>query len=179
MYKTGHMGTNALIYSPVLFVLVLLDYTAVGVIGLLVTSQMASIPDIDLRSNIFKHRGFTHTFTFAVVTGIIFSIITIPILILCSYIGVFDLTYKTAAAALIGSNILGFMTIVNHILADAITPAGIRPFQKPPMFPDLSIFSNKRYTFDIVYAKNKMANSALLMAGSLCNMAAIYVGTII
>lgn len=173
------MGTNALIYSPILFVLVLLDNTAIGVVGLLVTSQMASIPDIDLRSNIFNHRGFTHTFTFAAIIGIIFLIITVPILILLSYVGVLNLTYRTVALTLIGSDILGFMTITNHILADAITPAGIRPFQKPPIFPDLSIFSDKRYTFDIVYAKNKMANSALLMGGSICNMIAIYVGTVI
>lgn len=179
MYKTGHMGTNALIYSPVLFVLVLLDYTAIGVVGLFVTSQMASIPDIDLRSNIFKHRGFTHTFTFATIIGIIFSIITIPILILLFYLGVLNLTYGNVAITLIGSNILGFITITNHILADAITPAGVRPFQKPPMLPNMSIFSDKRYTFDIVYAKNKMANSALLIGGSLCNMIAIYVGTVI
>jgi inner membrane protein len=179
MYKTGHMGLNSLLYSPILFILMWQEYTAIGIAGLIITSQMASVPDIDFHYRYLKHRGFTHTFSFAMIVGIIFVFLTIPILLATYILGIAEPTYLSIFSTLSFSGLLGFFTVASHILGDIITPSGLRPFAKPPLIPNCGLFSDKRYTFGLVYAKNQMANGALLFFGVVSSTIAIYSSAVI
>jgi membrane-bound metal-dependent hydrolase YbcI (DUF457 family) len=65
---------------------------------------------------------------------------------------------------------LGFLGIINHIVGDAITPMGIRPFSLwvlndvPPFKKHKNKF-RKRLRFKLVRASNPVANRLLLQAG--------------
>lgn len=62
------------------------------------------------------------------------------------------------------------MTIVSHITADALTPAGVRPWAP---------LDNSHYSLDVVKAANPLANYALLGVGIVVAGGAVWIGLLV
>jgi len=60
---------------------------------------------------------------------------------------------------------VGALTVVSHLLADVITPMGIRPF-----WP----LSDRHFTLDLVYAKNWAANVLLFVLGTTATLLVVF-----
>jgi inner membrane protein len=61
-------------------------------------------------------------------------------------------------------------TVGSHILADALTPAGVRPFAP---------YRDDFYSYDLARASNPIANYALLAVGVLAGAGALAFGNAI
>lgn len=175
MYRTGHIGINLLGYSPIMLILIAIDQMALAILGLLFIANFASLPDLDLNYWFLAHRGFTHTYSFAFIIGLITGLISIPLVLVAVYFG-FVSTFLQVFLLILGSALMGVYAVALHLVGDVITPSGIRPFKKPPYVPNSSIFSEKRYTFDICKAANDMANFSFLVLGISANLLATYIG---
>lgn len=164
MYKQGHHGLNALLYTPIFLVVTQIWGIIMGVVGAVVFVGVSSVPDIDRhfdkrmnshRSDIWhyipiKHRGATHTIWFGIVLGGIGSQI---LLIMAE-------AYSPGTVSSTNAMIFGFMCgfggICGHLLGDMVTPQGIAPF-KP--------VSKRRYSLGLFTASNMIANYAFLIVG--------------
>jgi len=160
MHRAGHVGAALLVYAP-LGLLV----TAVGAGGLAVLAAagvvaLAMVPDLDQQVPGLRHRGFTHTLIFALIvaigTGLAGAVIG-------------GLLYGPlgAVGATVLSFLVGGLTIVSHILADMLTPAGVRPLRP---------WVSHRYTYDVARASNPLANALLLVAGAGAAVLALLIG---
>lgn len=176
MYRTGHMGINLILFSPILFILIVLELYVLGIFGLGFVFYFASIPDMDLNYWFLKHRGFTHTYSFALLFGLVPLALSFVLSKLLFSIGVMEYSPLTHVGILIGGYLLGVFTVIGHILGDIITPAGVQPLQKPKYVPDSRIFSDKKYTLSLVYAANQWANTGFLFLGCITTTTAIVLG---
>jgi len=75
------------------------------------------VPDLDQRVPGIAHRGSTHTIWFALVVGVITAITAVVLA-----------TAGPVLSAVTGF-VVGASTIGSHIAADALTPAGVRPWR--------------------------------------------------
>lgn len=165
MYREGHYGINALLYSPVAFITSVSLSLELAIIGAVCVLGVATLPDCDrhfsdnmetARSNIWtlipiKHRGFTHTIWFAGIIGAVGA-----------GLGVLIPFHETSVAA--GFTFaVSFFGIVCHILGDALTPMGVKPF---------SPLSKTTRTVNLCNASNSMANYAFLLVGGVTLLAA-------
>lgn len=161
MYKIGHIGINVLIYSPILFIQFIFSNYITGLIGLFIMVKYASLPDIDLKYKFLTHRGFTHTYSFAILFGGIISMVSLVVSSIIFNFGIeINLFY-----VLFWSFSIGILTIGGHLIGDIITPTGITPFKKPKYFPNIRIFNNKKYTLNKCKASSKIANYSFLLTG--------------
>ena len=114
------------------------------------------VPDLDQRVPGIAHRGSTHTIWFALVVGVITAITAVVLA-----------TAGPVLSAVTGF-VVGASTIGSHIAADALTPAGVRPWRP---------VDNTHYSLDVVKAKNPLANYALLGLGVAGAALAAWVGS--
>lgn len=145
MYIAGHVGAALLCYAPVAAALVSTGQSELAVVGVVVAVAVAGLPDID-HSLPVNHRGPTHTVWFAA-----------GVALLCGVVG-WGVGTVTGNAVVLGG-VIGsavFLSLLSHLLADSITPMGIRPFAP---------VSSWHWTFDIVPAANTRANAAFLSGG--------------
>ncbi len=150
MYQKGHYGAALLAYAPVGFVVTVAGFQALALAGGAVAVALAMVPDFDTRIPFVDHRGPTHTVWFAVLVG--FAVGAAGFLF-GQGLGV------ASTVALAGFGFLvGFVTICSHIAVDSITPMGVTPFTP---------FSARHISYDIVLAKNRVANWLFLTAGAL------------
>lgn len=169
MLREGHLGIGILAYLPVAAVFVVLDYWVLFGIGLWTALIGSVLPDFDTKLIFVKHRGWTHTVWFILVTaivGVIVGVVTLEWLI----------EYLPIGGSLVAGQV-GFATIAvfagglalgvtSHILGDTLTREGICLFH--PVFPrDIGGVEVKttRYNFGSLRAKNRLVNSAFLAAG--------------
>lgn len=162
MHEKGHIGASLVIYAPFGFVLTALSSFQLGVVGAVAVASMAMVPDLDMRVPLVKHRGITHTVWFAIVVGITFGIVG----------AVVGLQESILRAALFGglAFLFGGLTIVSHILADALTPMGITPFAP---------VRNHKYTLDLFKAANPIANYVLFAFGGVVAAGALVAGAVL
>lgn len=162
MYRLGHFGVALIAYAPLAFVLLVSGFGDLAIVGGVGAVGLAMVPDYDQRIPGISHRGPTHTVWFAVLVG--------SFLGTCA--GFLGSTQGAVVAA--GLTVFGFLvgtiTVLSHIAADALTPAGVRPF---------SPVSNQRYTYDLTAAKNPLANYGLLGLGALVSLVVFVVGSAI
>lgn len=156
MYRTGHYGAALLVYAPV-GALVFLASPELALLGGAGVLLLATLPDYDLRVPLVRHRGPTHTVLFMLlVSGVIAA-------------GAWALGTRFPAldrAALTGfAFLVGVLGIGSHLLADALTPAGIEPF-----WP----VSSRNYTLGVARASNPLANWALLALGVFATVLALF-----
>lgn len=160
MYRNGHVGASLAVYAPLGFLVTALTSIEAGAVGAVGVASMAMVPDLDIRVPFLKHRGITHTVWFALLVGAVFGV------------GGAALGFGTgvATALLFGGVglLFGVGTIGAHVLADALTPMGIRPFA--PVRDD-------EYTLDLFTAANPVANYALLGLGGVAVTVALVAGT--
>lgn len=149
MHQLGHVGAALLLYSPVAFRYLSAGETALAILGGAIAVSLATAPDCDEYLPFVEHRSVTHTVVFALLVG--------------ATIG--------AAAWVVGSRVdptiagsvarfafgVGTLTVVSHLLADVVTPMGIRPF-----WP----VSDRHFTLGLVYSKNWTANVLLFAVGA-------------
>jgi len=159
VYRNGHIGASLVVYAPFGFLVAALVSIEAGAVGALAVASTATVPDLDVRVPFVKHRGITHTVWFALLVGGAFGSVGLAV----------GLQSGTATALLFGG--VGFLfgagTIVSHLLADALTPMGIRPFAP---------VRDTEYTFDLFTAANPVANYALLGLGGVAAAVALVAG---
>ena len=148
MYKSGHVGAALLAYAPLGSLLLGTGRSELAVVAGVVMVALSTLPDADHWIPFVNHRGFTHTLPFAVLVGLAVGVVG-------AAAGPAVLSSSAASTAALGV-VVGTLSILSHIAADSVTPMGIRPF-----WP----LSGWHVTFDIVPAKDPVANFVLLGAG--------------
>lgn len=151
MYWVGHVGAAAIAYAPVGAWLLANESHSVAFAGLLVAVSVSTLPDVDEFLPI-PHRGPTHTIWFvggcSIVVGASAAAVT-------PAFPHSPLQPSSAATLFAGVTTL---SLSSHLIADAVTPMGIRPFEP---------LSAAEYSLDLVYAKNRLANLGLFVGGVL------------
>lgn len=148
MYRPGHYGAALLTYAPFGLFVSMMGYETAAVVGCVLAVGLSTIPDYDYHIPLVEHRGPTHTLLFAVLVGIALAGVTSALVGgNLAYAGLGVVAFAFA---------VGTLSIVSHLLADLLTPAGIQPF-----WP----LSNRRYTLDVTPASSTLANYALLALG--------------
>lgn len=171
MFKIGHWGMSLLVWAPVAFVLLRMGYPALALIGGTIMLVFSRLPDKDHELPLIDHRGITHTLLFAVLIG---GVVAVPSYLLgASGIELAGLDIGSAVGLdpAFGLGLFGFATgtlaIGAHLLADALTPAGV-----PLLYP----LSGWEFSFYFVQASNTLANYGLFVLGLVATAAAGAVG---
>jgi inner membrane protein len=159
MYTLGHIGAALLVYSPLGLLAMVLADSQLAFIGAIVAAGLAMLPDIDMRIPLLRHRGPTHTVWFAFGVGVVLAIF--------SGKGGADAGAMAALGGALFGLLLGTGTVVSHIAADALTPAGVRPFW--PLRED-------EYRYAIATASNPIANYTLFGVGVGASLLALAIG---
>jgi inner membrane protein len=158
MYRKGHLGVSLLVFAPIGFWLVRAGHTELAFLTGGVMCWLAMLPDVDHRIPGIPHRGPTHSLLFAGLVGLVFG----------------------AVGTLVGSQVslgysfglgtfgflLGFVTVVAHLLGDTLTPAGVNY-----LWP----LSSYEYTLSVTPADSTTANYALFGLGIFAVAAATVV----
>lgn len=150
MYRAGHYGVALLVYTPVGVALAVGGQSGVAVAGGGVVLVLTPLPDYDQRVPFVKHRGVTHTLLFAGLVGVGTG-------------GTAMALTDTPALAALGFG-LGALAVLAHLLADVLTPAGIRP-----LWP----LSSRTYSLSLTTAANPVANYLLFALGVFATVAAV------
>lgn len=148
MYRKGHWGVSLLLFAPVGSVLVSLGHQQLAFVGGAMMVWLSMLPDVDIRVPGLSHRGPTHTLAFALLVGVAFG-------------GVgFALGTRLGPASRVGLATfgvgLGVLTVVAHLVADALTPMGVAFF-----WP----LSSRRFSFGLVRADSTVGNYTLFVLG--------------
>lgn len=144
MYRPGHTGAALLAVTPLATAVGLVSTARLSVLSLVFAAAVASLPDID-NSLPVEHRGPTHTVWFVALLAAVAGVVGWLVSSGPSAVGV-GLVVGTAFG----------LSLTSHLVADSITPMGIRPFLP---------LSDREFCFDIVPAKNPRANRVLLSVG--------------
>ena len=175
MHRSGHLGAGLLLYAPIAYSLWLTDRPGLAFAGLLVIGYSAMLPDIDLRVPGLSHRGPTHTVGFAVLVAAVWGAIgwVIGTQVTRRLAAMLQPTAETASidgwstvVAQLGAvdgtalatvlALSGGVAILSHLVADLLTPMGIRPFW--PLY-------SESYSLGLCRAANRPANALLFMLG--------------
>lgn len=168
MLKLGHYGVALGVYAPVASWLLEQGSTALALGGGVVLLWLAMLPDVDTRLPGVSHRGSTHTFLFALAVGVAVGLVgDVAIAPTVGEFGSDAWTNVPGFRTGIGGFgfFVGTLAILSHLLADVITPMGIRPF-----WP----VSGRSFSLDITPARNTAANYVLLAAGSFLAASAVF-----
>ncbi|MFC7322958.1 metal-dependent hydrolase [Halorubrum rutilum] len=159
MHRKGHVGASLVVYAPFGFALAALASIEAAAVVAAAVASTAMVPDLDMKVPFVNHRGITHTVWFALAVGVAFGAAG----------AMLGLRESALAAALVGglAFLFGALTIVSHLLADALTPMGIEPFA--PVRDD-------HYTLDLFRAANPVANYGLLALGGVVVAGALVAG---
>ncbi|WP_435062733.1 metal-dependent hydrolase [Halobaculum sp. EA56] len=119
MYKRGHLGVAMLTLAPITFWLLSAGFPVFAALVAGTVLYLAMLPDVDHRVPGISHRGPTHSLLFAAVVGAVFA-------------GAASLVEPVLSVAVPGGVsmvafgfLLGFGTVVAHLLGDVITPMGV------------------------------------------------------
>ncbi|TKX48217.1 metal-dependent hydrolase [Halorubrum sp. SD690R] len=159
MYRKGHVGASLVVYAPFGFLVTALLSIEAGLVGAAGVASTAMVPDLDMRVPVVTHRGITHTVWFALLVGVVLGGVGLAV----------GLQRGLAEALLFGAAafLFGAVTIVSHILADALTPTGIRPYAP---------VRDTEYSLDLFTAANPFANYGLLGLGGVVVAVALVAG---
>ena len=148
MYQVGHYGAALVAYAPLGALVALGGHETTALLGALVCVALSTLPDCDHQLPFVDHRGPTHSLVFAALVGAALAGVTATLI---------DAASPALDVGLVGfAFVVGALSILSHILADALTPMGIRPF-----WP----FSSRHYTLSVTKAANPIANYVLFAIG--------------
>jgi inner membrane protein len=151
VYRAGHYGVALLVYAPVGFALLLSGRPTLAVAGGAVVLALTPLPDYDQRVPVVSHRGSTHTVAFALLVGGVLSGVA---------------SAGGLAVPLVGfAFFAGALSVAAHLLADWLTPAGVRPF-----WP----LTDREFSLSMTTAANPLANYLLLALGVLVTVAGLF-----
>ncbi|MGB9958205.1 metal-dependent hydrolase [Haloferax prahovense] len=159
MYRFGHWGVSLLVFAPLGFALVQAGRPELAFVAGAAMCWLAMLPDYDMRVPGISHRGPTHTVLFAALVGGVGGG--------GAYLLANNAGQPEAAATTLGAFgfAVGALTILAHLLADVLTPAGIRP-----LWP----LSSRKFTLSLWTADNTVANYGLFAVGVFAVAAAAY-----
>ncbi len=135
-------------YAPVGTVVALAGHAEIAIVGGLVCVGLSTLPDCDHRLPLIDHRGPTHTVPFALLVGA--GLAALAAVLVDASSAFADLGFVSLAF------LVGFVSIGSHLLVDALTPMGVRPF-----WP----LSRRRYSLEVTTAANPVANYGLFGLG--------------
>ncbi|MFA9515973.1 metal-dependent hydrolase [Halopenitus sp. H-Gu1] len=148
MYRTGHLGVSIAVYAPIGAGLFVAGADTLAVLAGAVMFWFTMLPDVDHKLPIVPHRGPTHSLVFAVLIG---GVGAATGTLAASEFGM------TAAISLGAFGfLLGLATVLAHLLADALTPAGV-----PLLWP----MSGRTYSLYLWGADSTVANYGLFVGG--------------
>jgi len=153
MYRRGHWGVSLLVFAPVGFALVSLGRPDLAFVGGAAMLWLAMLPDWDHRVPVLSHRGPTHTLAFALLVGAAGA---------GAGVGLATVLDGGRATFVPFGFGIGVLAILAHLLADALTPAGV-----PLLWP----LSGREFSVYLTRADNTLANYVLLAVG-ICATAA-------
>lgn len=154
MYRRGHLGVSLLVFAPIGLALVVYGRADLAFVAGATMLWLSMLPDTDHRIPFVSHRGPTHTLAFALLVGAVGG---------GGGIGLaFVLGGDAATFAAFGFGI-GAVTVLAHLLGDALTPAGV-----PLLWP----LSSRDFSVSLTRADNTLANYVLLAAGVCATAAA-------
>ena len=162
MYRKGHIGAALLAYAPLGAVTLAVGFETTAVVGALAAAGLAMVPDYDQRVPGIKHRGVTHTVRFAGVVGIGTAIVGGVVAGLHPEMG----AAGVAGWAVFGG-VVGTLTIIAHIGADALTPMGVEPFGD----------DGPHITYGVCRADSTLGNYGLLALGVAGTLLAYGIGS--
>lgn len=145
MYRRGHVGAALFVYAPVGAALSRGGEPWLAVLGAAVAIACATLPDADEFLPI-DHRGPTHTIWFVLGGAAVAAVAGWGLGSIVGRPDAIAVTVGLAAGLSLGS----------HLLADSITPMGIRPF-----YP----LSTWHHSFGVTPAANPRANTTMLGVG--------------
>jgi inner membrane protein len=148
MHRPGHYGAALLAYAPLGFLATALGFETAALVGGGVAVAGAMVPDWDQRVPFVRHRGPTHTVWFALGVGILLGAGGV-------LAGARTGALTAAAYGAFGFAV-GVITVGAHLLADALTPMGIRPLEP---------VDDVEYSLEVTKAANPVANYLLLAVG--------------
>ena len=146
------------LYAPVLVGLLWLELYLFALLGLVLSMGLVMLPDKDQGIPLLPHRGFTHTIWFASLVGLGMALVGMVIAPVLIFAGV------DAQPVILFLGFIGVFSIVAHLFADAITPAGIKPYQP---------LSNRRHSGRIS-ANSFIGNWVLWLLGIGAILFALY-----
>ncbi|ELY45709.1 metal-dependent hydrolase [Natronorubrum tibetense] len=149
MYQLGHYGAALLVYAPLGTAVGLAGHETAAIVGALACVALSTLPDCDHRIPTIEHRGPTHSVGFALFVGVGLAAVA------ALFVGAGSPLAEVGFVAF--AFVVGSLSIVSHLLADALTPMGIRPF-----WP----VSRRHYTLEVTKAANPIANYVLLGLGA-------------
>lgn len=159
MHRNGHIGAALAAYSPVVLVVCALGMAEVAVVGAAAVGFLSTLPDLDMRIPFLDHRGPTHTVWFAVAVGGLGGLVG-------AFLGASSGVLAAAGLAVLGFSV-GLLTVLSHVAADAVTPAGVRP---------LAPYRSTHVTLDLWTSRNPIANYLLLALGGAVAFGAFVLG---
>jgi inner membrane protein len=159
VYRKGHLGVALLVFAPIAFVLLAADRAALAAVTGGAMLWFAMLPDVDHRIPGVPHRGPTHSLLFAALVGGAFAALGAVVGGAGSVGGVGGVSLPVLGFA------IGALTVVAHLLGDALTPAGVN-FLWP--------VSTRTYTVGLCRADNTTANYGLFAIGVFATGAATY-----
>jgi inner membrane protein len=147
VYRRGHWGVSLLAFAPVGFALLAVGRPTLAVAGGGAVLWLSTLPDVDHRLPLVSHRGVTHTLAFALAVGLVGAGVGVA---LAPAVG-----DGHVVLGLFGFGV-GMLGILAHLLADALTPAGV-----PLLWP----LSGRRRSLSLTRADDTTANLLLLALG--------------
>lgn len=153
MHGPGHVGAALFCYAPVAAALTRSGEPTLALLGTAVAVALSTLPDADQFEVVpADHRGPTHTVWFVVGVAAV----------LAAAGALFGLVVGRPAALAATAGSGAFVSLASHLLADVITPMGIRPFAPLSMW---------HHSFDLTPAKDPRANTTMLGLGALFALA--------
>lgn len=159
MHREGHVGAALLVYAPLGLVATVVAGTELALLGAVVAAGLSTLPDVDVRLPLARHRGPTHSLAFALLVGLVLAAV-----------GGAGGIHRGLLSGLGGATfgfLVGAGTIVSHLAVDVITPMGIRPF-----WP----VDSRHYSLALTPSANPIPNYALLAIGVTTLLVALAAG---
>lgn len=176
MNKLGHIGLALIFAAPIALVLGLTLGPTWSMIFFGMSLFTFNVPDIDQRTSLIKHRGFTHTIWFGIIISGILTALLVPVFGIRtgSTVQLSDivplLTENWIPIAVIYTGLL--TGIVSHIFGDTLTEA--YDYTINPFWP----ISNKAYTLDWTNADSTVWNIGLLVGGVISAITALFIAVL-
>lgn len=174
MYRKGHYGVSLLVFAPIAFALLSLGKPILAFLTGVPMLWLAMLPDYDQRVPFIRHRGPTHSLLFAGLVGAAFAGAGFALGSASSFLGTGEVVAQIGLGAQLGFAAFGFfvgsITVVAHLLADALTPAGVNFF-----WP----LSGRTFSVYLTTADNTVWNYALLVLGVFATGASLYLSMLL
>jgi inner membrane protein len=159
VYAPGHVGAALFCYAPVGAALSRGGEPTLALVGAAVAVACSTLPDADDYDVVpYDHRGPTHTVWFVAIGAAV-----------AAGVGALAGLAVGRPVALAGTaGVAVFVSVGSHLLADVITPMGVRPFYPLSMW---------HHSVDLTPAKNPRVNTAFLGVGlavAVAAQAAVY-----